>query len=361
MKVIKRDGSIEDFDIKKIENAVKAAYSSQGFKVPDSILAELDYVFTKEPNSPSLNVEYIQDEVEKILFDLAPYKVAKAYVLYREQHKQARFIRERIDYMDKYSSSSENAATSSETDDNANITQKNVATLETEVYKTTNRIIQRQRMKDKLSRLYPELSKQYEADLNHHIIYTHDEASTPVLKNYCMAVSLYPLLTEGSSSLDGLKTSPPNNLDSFCGQLTNIIFLLSSQCKGAVGIGEFFNFFDYYCVKEWGDLYHKKDKVIVDSDYCIRRKTLGEKIEQYFQHIVYTLNQPQNNRGQSPFTNINYFDSYYWHSLFDDFSFPDGSKPSWDRVNYLQKKFMKWFNKERSKTLLTFPVNCSAA
>ena len=172
-----------------------------------------------------------------------------------------------------------------------------------------------------------------------------------------MAVSLYPLVTEGSSTLDGLRTSPPKNLDSFCGQLTNTIFLLSSQCKGAVGIGEFFNFFDYYCVKEWGEDYHKNEDKFVDSEFCLHRKTLGEKIEQYFQHIVYTLNQPQNNRGQSPFTNINYFDSYYWHSLFDDFAFPDGTKPSWERVNYLQKKFMVWFNKERSKTLLTFPVN----
>ena len=356
MKVIKRNGLIEDFDLGKIERAVRAAYKSQGQEASDSVIAEIKYVFTKDYKDITLNVEDIQDEVEKILFDLAPYKVARSYVIYRENHKQSRFIRERLDYMEKYSESSDNAATSSETDDNANITQKNVATLETEVYKTTNRIIQRQRMKDKLNELFPEIAKQYEEDLNHHIIYTHDEASTPVLKNYCMAVSLYPLVTEGSSTLDGLKTSPPKNLDSFCGQLTNAIFLLSSQCKGAVGVGEFFNFFDYYCVKEWGESYHKNDNVVVDAEPCLHKKTLGEKIEQYFQHIVYTLNQPQNNRGQSPFTNFNYFDSYYWHSLFDEFTFPDGSKPSWERVNYLQKKFMKWFNRERSKTLLTFPV-----
>ena len=170
MKVIKRNGLIEDFDLGKIERAVRAAYKSQGQEASDSVIAEIKYVFTKDYKDVILNVEDIQDEVEKILFDLAPYKVARSYVIYRENHKQSRFIRERLDYMEKYSKSSDNAATSSETDDNANITQKNVATLETEVYKTTNRIIQRQRMKDKLNELFPEIAKQYEEDLNHHII-----------------------------------------------------------------------------------------------------------------------------------------------------------------------------------------------
>ncbi len=356
MKVLKRNGKLEDFDVEKILTAVKKAYDEKGARVTEEVRVELKYLETVFSEADVLSINNIQDSVEKILMDFAPYDVAKEYILYRERHKESRFIRERLDYMDKYSSSSDNAASSSETDDNANITQKNVATLETEVYKATNRIIQRQRMKDKLNEMFPEVAKQYEEDINKHIIYIHDEASTPVLKNYCMAVSLYPLVDKGSSTLDGLKTTPPTNLNSFCGQLTNVIFLLSSQCKGAVGVGEFFNFFDYYCVKEWGEIYHLKDSVIVDSDYCVNKRTLGQKIEQYFQQIVYTINQPQNNRGQSPFVNFCYFDSYYWNSLFDDFYFPDGTKPSWDRVNYLQKKFMKWFNKERTKTLLTFPV-----
>lgn len=355
MKVLKKDNKLETFDLGKIVTAVKKAYKAKDKEIDVEVLQELEFI-PSILSSDVVSVDTIHDAVIRILMDLAPYDVALAYILYREQHRESRFIRERLDYMDRYANSSDNAATASETDDNANITQKNVATLETEVYKTTNRIVQRQRMKDKLNEMFPEVAKQYEEDINNHIIYIHDEASTPVLKNYCMAVSLYPLVTEGSSSLDGLKTVPPKNLNSFCGQLTNIVFMLSSQCKGAVGIGEFFNFFDYYCVKEWGEFYHLKDSVIVDTEYCVNRKTLGQKIEQYFQQIVYTLNQPQNNRGQSPFTNINYFDANYWSSLFDDFVFPDGTKPKWERVNYLQKKFMKWFNKERSKTLLTFPV-----
>jgi ribonucleoside-triphosphate reductase len=356
MLVIKRDNSKEYFDIKKIVNAVNKAFNSCGEVMPDYMAALLHSTFSIM-SGDVISIEEIQDKVEDILMNNHHFKVAKAYIIYREKHREARFIKERIDYMNKYSQSTSNAATSSETDGNSNVSIKNVANLEGEVYKTTNRIIQRQRMKDKLNIMFPEVADQYEKDINHHIIYIHDEASTPVLKNYCMAVSLYPLMEHGTSTMDGLLASSPKNIDSFCGQFVNLVFLLSSQCKGAVGFGEFFNFFDYYCAKEWGDNYHLKEDVIIDADSKINKKTIGQKIEQYFQQIVYSMNQPAGNRSyQSPFTNFNYFDSNYWHSLFDDFMFPDGSKPVWERVSYLQKKFIKWFNKERTKTLLTYPV-----
>ena len=361
MKVTKRNGSIEDFDLSKIEKAVKKAYKSQGLEASETILAELNYVFTRDYKDVTLSVEHIQDEVEKILFDLAPYKVAKSYVVYREQHKQARFIRERLDYMEKYSSSTENAATSSETDANANVTIKNVANLEGEVYKTTNRIIQRQRMKDKLNEMFPDLAKQYEEDLNHHIIYTHDEASTPVLKNYCEAVSLYPLMLNGVGEIDGVTPKPPTNLDSFCGQFVNLAFLLASQCKGAVAFGGFFVAFNYYCIKEWGESYYEKDSAIVDTEYCIKRRTIGEKIIQAFQQCVWGINQPAGNRGyQSPFINFSYYDSNYFKALFEEFCYPDGTKPKWEAIDYLQRKFMKYLNTERLNSVIAMPVETMA-
>ena len=356
MQVIKRDGSKEEFNLNKIINAVNKAFKSCGEETPNYIHDTLVALFAVI-DGDTISIEEIQNKIEDILMNNHHFKVAKAYIIYREKHREARFIKERIDYMNKYSQSTSNAATSSETDGNSNVSIKNVANLEGEVYKTTNRIIQRQRMKDKLKQMFPEVAEQYEKDINHHIIYIHDEASTPVLKNYCMAVSLYPLMEHGTSTMDGLLASSPKNIDSFCGQFVNLVFLLSSQCKGAVGFGEFFNFFDYYCAKEWGDNYHLKEDVIIDADSKINKKTIGQKIEQYFQQIVYSMNQPAGNRSyQSPFTNFNYFDSNYWHSLFDDFMFPDGSKPVWERVSYLQKKFIRWFNKERTKTLLTYPV-----
>ena len=356
MKVVKNDGNLEEFNINKIVSAVEKAFKSCNKEMPQYLYNMLNALFSTLEGD-TISIKEIQDKVENILMNDKHFDVAKSYIIYREQHKQARFIKERIDYMNQYSHSNKNAATSSETDGNSNVSIKNVANLEGEVYKTTNRIIQRQRMKDKLKQMFPEVAGQYEKDINHHIIYIHDEASTPVLKNYCMAVSLYPLIENGTSTMDGLLASAPKNIDSFCGQFVNLVFLLSSQCKGAVGFGEFFNFFDYYCAKEWGDNYYLKEDIIVDGDSKINKKTIGQKIEQYFQQIIYSMNQPAGNRSyQSPFTNFNYFDSNYWHSLFDDFVFPDGSKPVWERISYLQKKFIRWFNKERTKTLLTYPV-----
>ena len=361
MKVTKRNGKTEEFNLDKVINAVIGAYESQNLKASDEVLEEIKVCFTIKKLNDPISVEEIQDKVEQILMDLAPYKVAKSFILYREQHKQARFIKERIDYMNRYSDSTDNAATSSETDANANVTIKNVANLEGEVYKTTNRIIQRQRMKDKLNEMFPEVAKLYEEDLSNHIIYAHDEASTPVLKNYCEAVSLYPLILNGVGEIDGVTPKPPTNLNSFCGQFVNLAFLLASQCKGAVAFGGFFVAFNYYCIKEWGDHYYEKDKVIVDTDYCIRKRTIGEKIIQAFQQCVWGINQPAGNRGfQSPFINFSYYDSNYFKALFDEFYYPDGTKPEWEAIDYLQRKFMKYLNAERLNAVIAMPVETMA-
>lgn len=362
LKRIKKGGSqLEEFDLNKIINAVKRAYASQD-KEPDAeVLNELEYIPTYHIGASTVGVETIQNEVEKILMDLAPYDVAKSYIIYREQHKQARFIRERIDYMNEYSQSNENAATSSETDANANVTMKNVANLEGEVYKTTNRVIQRQRMKDKLNEMYPEVAKKYEEDLNSHIIYTHDEATTPVLKQYCMAVSLYPLMTEGVGNIDGITPTPPNDLQSFSGQVTNLIFLLSSQCKGAVAVGEYFIALNYYIVQEFGPNWYEKLDVVTTTEHCSKQRTIRDAIYKAFKQFIYGVNQPAGNRSyQSPFTNISYYDHTYFSSLFGEFYYPDGTKPQWEAVDCLQRLFIKFFNKLRTKQILTFPVETMA-
>jgi anaerobic ribonucleoside-triphosphate reductase len=289
------------------------------------------------------------------------YDIAKTFILYREQRKSTRFVKERIDYMNQYSQSTDNAASSSETDGNANVTMKNVANLEGEVYKTTNRIIQRQRMKDELNILFPKVAKQYETDLDNHIIYTHDEASTPVLKQYCMAVSLYPLLTEGVGNIDGVTPSEPNDLQSFSGQITNLIFLLSSQCKGAVAVGEYFIALNYYVVKEFGDKWYEKLDCEASSPHCLIKRTVRDNILKAFKQFVWGVNQPAGNRSyQSPFTNISYYDHTYFTSLFGEFCYPDGSKPEWIAIDTLQRMFMKWFNQIRLKQVLTFPVETFA-
>ena len=358
IKVKKRNGNLVPFDSKRIETAINKAFKSCNVAVKNEVIKD---IVSNVKIWDEISVEDIQDQVEELLMDYDYPQVAKEYILYRAKHNETRFIKERIDYMNKYSQSSDNAATSSETDANANVTMKNVANLEGEVYKTTNRIIQRQRMKDKLNELFPEVADQYEKDLNHHIIYAHDEASTPVLKNYCEAVSLYPLMTEGVGTLDGVTPFAPNNLDSFCGQFVNAAFLLASQCKGAVAFGSFFVAFNYYCVKEWGDNYYNKTDCIITSDHCNKKKTIKDAIIQAFQQCVWGINQPAGNRGyQSPFINFSYYDSNYFKALFENFYYPDGTKPEWKAIDYLQRTFMNYLNNERLNAVIAMPVETMA-
>lgn len=358
MIVVKRNGEKQQFDLNKVHTAVSKAFQSVGQEIPRYLITMINAMFV---NIDIIGVEEIQDKVEQLLMGNKHYKAAKAYILYREKHKEARFIKERLDYMDKYSKSVDNAATSSETDANANVTQKNVANLESEVYKTTNRVIQRQRMKDKLYELYPEVAKQYEEDLNHHIIYTHDEASSPALKPYCMAGSLYPLMLEGTGNIDDVTPSEPNDIQSFSGQVTNLVFLLSSQVKGAVALGEYIVALNYYVIKEFGKHWWQHINLNISSGACINKKTVKDCIRKGMKQFIYGINQPAGNRSyNSPFSNISFYDRSYFNALFENFYYPDGTQPEWEAIDTLQRMFMELHRELRLIKPLTFPVTTMA-
>jgi len=297
-KVRKRNGNFVPFDHTKIKSAIQKAFLSTNTSIKEEVLEQIvDEVQIWD----EISVEDIQDQIEELLMDWDYNEVAKSYILYRYTHQLEREDEDRLKYMDEYSESSDNAATSSETDGNANVSLKNVANLESEVYKKRNRRIQRRRMTKKLKKMFPEVAEQYVKDLEHHIIYTHDESSTSVPKFYCQAITLYPLLLHGTSVMDGLGTKPPHNLKSFCGQLINLIFLCSSQCKGAVGVGEFFNFFTHFCELEWGKDFYLHPDTVVTTSACCNQRTIGDEIDQAFQNVVYSINQPAGNRSyQSP-------------------------------------------------------------
>lgn len=360
MQVVKKDGNLEEFNVDKIISALEKAFKSCNKKMPQYLYDMIGALFgTLEGDT--IGIEEIQNKVEDVLMNDKHFDVAKAYIIYRNKHEESRFVRERIDYMSNYADSDDNAASSSETDPNANVTQKNVANLDGEVYKTKNRIIQRQRMKDELNVLYPEVAKQYEVDVENHIIYPNDEASVPTLKFYCQADTLYPLMTEGVGNIDGVTPTPPNDLQSFSGQITNLTFLLSSQCKGAVAYGEYFIALNYYIIAEFGDKWYEKLDCVVTNSHCKVQRTVRDFIEKAFKQFVYGINQPAGNRSyQSPFTNVSYYDHTYFSSLFGEFYYPDGTKPEWVAINVLQKMFMKFFNKLRTKQILTFPVETLA-
>lgn len=257
----------------------------------------------------------------------------------------------KIAFIRKYMTA-KNAATGSDVDQNANVSNKNIATMAAELPKKDIIALNRELMRQKLTSMYGEdLAAQYEKDLAHHIIYKHDETS---IFPYCCSISLYPFLLDGLTKIGGSSTAP-QHLDSFCGSFINLIFLVAGQFAGATATPEFLTYFDHFARKDYGENYiDRLDEVV---EFTSRPSTLRDKLEHYFAQVTYTLNQPAGARGyQSIFWNIAYFDRDYFNSIFKDFVFPDGDEPCWETTKELQKLFMKWFNAERLKNILTFPV-----
>lgn len=364
MKVLKRTkkggSQLEEFDLNKIVNAVKKAYASQKKEPDEEVLRELSYIPTYHSDVSSVKVETIQMEVEKILMDLAPYDVTKAYIIYREEHNKLReFTDRKLKFINRYKKSNNTA--NATIDDNSNVNGKNIGILNSEIHKEDNIQVSRRMIVEKLRELYPNFdAKQYIRDLENHIIYKHDESSfAGAIAPYCVSLTMYPFLLNGLKDIGGLSASP-KNLDSFCGMYINLIFAVSAMFAGAVATPEVLLYFTYFCKKEWGkDFYLKADTIITPNSN--RKKTIRSQIHQYWQQIIYSINQPAAARGlQSAFVNFAYFDKPFFESMFGDFYFPDGTQPDWESLNWTQKEFMQWFNEERLKSVLTFPVESFA-
>lgn len=262
-------------------------------------------------------------------------------------------LNKKLNYLKSYMDVTKNAATLSAVDSNANVTSRNVATMFAELPKEDTIAVNRAIVEEYLLKLFGEdLVNSFRDDMKHHILYSHDESS---LMPYCVAISLYPYLLDGLKPLGGT-SGPPKHSDSFIGGLTNLIFLIAGQFAGAVAVPETIPYLDHFLRVDYGDDYTEHLDDIVES-FGNRRYTLRKKIEDLFQQFVYCVNQPAAARGyQSPFVNIAYFDKGYFNSIFKDFVFPDGDEASYESTSVLQKMFMKWFNKERTKEVITFPV-----
>ena len=265
------------------------------------------------------------------------------------------FVKNKIEFINKYKLSSNTA--NSTIDDNSNVANKNLAILNAEIHKPDNVRISRAMVMNKLKELYPDFnSKRYVRDLEDHVIYKHDESSFGAIAPYCVSVTMYPFLMDGIKGLGGLSASP-KNLKSFCGIFCNMIFAISSQFAGAVAVSEALLYFTYFCKKEWGNDFYKRADEIIERPKNSEPRTILKEIQQYWQQIIYTINQPAAARGfQSAFVNFSYFDKYFFEGMFGDFYFPDGTQPDWESLKWIQMEFMKWFNAERLKTILTFPV-----
>ena len=419
MDVRKSDGSLEEYSKRKLNGIVKKVFKSAGIECDSNCVKEI------------VDSLYIYDgilcsSIRKQLEERFSERDEKLLIAYREgKNKKTEiehFTDGKIRYINKYKKASNTA--NATIDDNSNVANKNIGVLNAEIHKEDNLQISRRMITDKLKELYPGFNaKNYVKDLEHHVMYKHDESSfAGATAPYCVSLTMYPFLTNGLKHLGGL-SAEPKNIDSFCGMYCNLIFAVSSQFAGAVATSEALLYFTYFCKKEWGenffeesDSFYKigyklrklfnrthywvnnakelaehdfgseennklRDEIIEEScrpltedelkDYYEHIKTdpnyvlkLGDgtrtirgQIHQYWQQIVYTISQPAAARGyQSAFVNFSYFDKPFFDGMFGEFYFPDGTKPDWDSLKWIEKEFMMWFNEERLRCLLTFPV-----
>lgn len=350
MDVRKTNGSIEEFDKAKLARGIHQAYKSAKEYCDDAIVVSIiNNLYVYE----GITSAEIRRQVEESLMSINK-KVALAYI---EKFDADVDLRRKRDFIKDYIAAS-NAATGSKFDSNANVTRKNIVTLGNELYKENNIKQNRYIMCDKIKTLYGRaLADQYLKDLNSHILYKHDESGTPGYP-YCVAITMYPFLVDGLIKLGGVSVAP-TDLKSFCGEFINLVYSISSQFMGAVATPEFLMYLDYFIRKDYGDDYldHLEDVVEMNA----KKRTLVKVIDNYFQQVVHSMNMPAGNRGyQTVFWNISYFDESYFRGVFGDFRFPDGSEPKWETLSWLQKHFMNWFNEERNRYILTFPVETMA-
>ena len=350
--ILKRDGKQEPFSIDKIKNAISKAFIASNSFATEETLSSL---LARLRIHSGISVEEIQNQVEVALMAERYYTVAKNYMIYRYRHTKDRETLEKLDFLISYCSAT-NAATGSKYDANANVEKKNIATLIGELPKSNYIRLNRRMLCDRIEKMYgKELADKYITLLKQHFIYKNDETS---LANYCASITMYPWLLEGTKPIGGNATAP-TNLKSFCGGFINMVFMVSSMLSGACATPEFLMYMNYFIEQEYGeDYYLRADEVV---DLSKKRRTIDKVITDCFQQVVYSINQPSGARNfQSVFWNISYYDRYYFQSIFGEFRFPNGDRPHWESLNWLQQRFMRWFNAERTHAVLTFPVETMA-
>lgn len=412
--VIKRDGSEEKFTLKKIKDAVLKAYDAAGLEMPATVSRRFGYYLNKFSdliNDDKIHVEDIQDVIEYFLMKTAP-DVAKLYILYRSKHKTIRdFVNKKREWIENYKKADNTADAT--VDDNSNVANRNIGIINAEIHKEDNQMLNRGMVTAKLKELFPDFSsKQYLQDLDSHILYKNDEKGFAGIAPYCVSITMYPFILNGLKEIGGMAAAP-KNLDSYCGLFINLIFAVAGQFAGAVATPEFLLYFDWYARKDLGEEYYLHTdefvemgyqvrklqkltgwtkvikcidniKEIIDGDYSDAAKKLAQELydsykdgklkdntrtiksflHQKFQQVIYSINQPAAARGmQSAFINFSYFDKPYFEAMFGkktSFCFPDFTTPKWESLNWLQKDFMMWFNQERLRCILTFPVESFA-
>ena len=266
----KRDGRTAKFDRKKIEKAIEKAGletgefdAAQAVELTDKVLGVLET--RNQKRLPS--VEDIQDIVEDALIDSKFKKTAKAYIIYRDQHKKLREITSNahVDLIDKY-----------------------LENLDWKVNENSNMGYSLQGLNNYVS---AEITKTYWLDK----IYTskigqaHKEGDLHIhdlnlLSVYCVGWDLTDLLQEGFTGVAGkVASKPAKHFRSALGQVVNFFYTLQGEAAGAQAFSDF-------------------DTLL--APFIRADKLSYEEVKQAIQEFVFNVNVPTRVGFQTPFTNI---------------------------------------------------------
>lgn len=246
------------------------------------------------------------------------------------------------DFIDNFIDS-DNVANAS-IDANANISQKDVVTLLSEMSKPHKKLLA-------FNKIYHELNKKYgfkEANsimelMWNYGIYLHD-FDTSTFYSYCFAYDLKPIVEKGLFFIDSYNAEPARHLDSFIQILMEAVAWLSRRQSGAVGLPNLIPYLYWYWSKD------------VETGYYT--ETPEKYRDQQLQALIYRLNQPWLRQDQAAFTNVSIFDHPYFEAIFGGSQFPDGTFmiDKEEEIIEFQKDFIRIVNEIREKNVFTFPV-----
>ncbi len=238
---------------------------------------------------------------------------------------------------------SDNVANTS-IDANANIAQKDIVTLLSEMSKPDQKLLV-------FNKLYYEINKKYGYKVANeameamwsYALYMHD-FNTATLIPYCFAYDIKPIAERGLFFIKGYNAQPAKHLDSFVQILMEAIAFLSRRQSGACGLPNLIPYLYYYWSRDVKDGYYTKDPETYKR--------------QQIQALIHRLNQPWVRSDQAAFTNVSVFDHPYFEAIFGGAEFPDGSFmiDEEEEIIEFQKDFIDVVNEIREENIFTFPV-----
>ena len=273
LKIRKRDESLEDFDLKKIENAIERAFMAEHKFYNSDIIEMLALRVTADFNKKVVNeivaIEDIQDSVEVVLIQAGYIDVARSYMIYRKQHENLRQIKSTsLDYKNVINNY-------------LKINDWRVKENSTVTYSVGGLILSNSGAVTAnywLSEIYDKEIADAHRNADIHI---HDLS---MLTGYCAGWSLKQLIQEGLGGVPGKITSAPaNHLSTLCNQMVNFLGIMQNEWAGA----QAFSSFDTYLAP-----FVKKDHLTY------------KEVKQCIQSFIYGVNTPSRWGTQAPFTNV---------------------------------------------------------